>query len=156
VAGFQTFDRGRISAFANTEFSNLQPFNLTITKGLGVLYCVSLDRRLQLALTLDFAHERLGFDAEHGIRIKADDSVEAIDHAIMRLRFLRGMISNGRTEVRDAATGRRIGRTDPCLPVNIDPQRTIDNIETQMKSLGTERAARSAEPTITKEPPSPT
>ncbi len=138
------------------EFANLQPFNLTIKKGLAVLSCVSPDRRLELALTLDFDHERLGFDPERDTRIKDDGSVEAVDHAMMRLRFLRGMISNGRTEVRDAATGRRIGRTDPCLPVNIDPRGTIENIESQMSRLETERAARTAAPSITKEPPSPT
>ena len=64
------------------------------------------------------------------------------------------IISNGLTEVRDAGTGRRIGRTDACIPVNIDSQKTVDNIETQMARLETERAARAGSPTITKEPPS--
>lgn len=136
------------------EFANLQPFNLTVKKGLAVLYCASLDRRLQLALVLDFEQERLGFDPERDVRIDDDGSVEAVDHAILRLRFLRGMISNGRTEVRDAATGRRIGRTDPCIPMNIDPQKTVDNIETQIAKLETERATRASAPTITTEPPS--
>jgi hypothetical protein len=96
----------------------------------------------------------LGFNPERDVRINDDGSVEATDHAMMRLRFLRGMISNGRTEVRDAATGRRIGRTDPCILMNIDPQKTLDNIEAQMTRLEAERAARAGAPTITKEPPS--
>ena len=133
------------------EFANLQPVTLTIMKGLAVLCCVSSDRRLEIALSLDFDHERLGFDPESDVRIKEDGSVEAVDHGMMRLRFFRGMISNGRTEVRDAATGRRIGRTDPCLPVNIDSQRTIENVETQINRLEAERSARAAAPTITKE-----
>jgi hypothetical protein len=136
---------------AEVEFSNLQPVNLTIKKGLAVLYCVSPDRRLQLGLILDFEHERLGFDPERDIRIEDDGSVEAIDHAIVRLRFLRGMISNGRTEVRDAATGRRIGRTDACIPVNIDPPKTVENIEAKMRHLEAERAARASAPTVSAE-----
>lgn len=135
------------------EFPNLQPFNITVKKGLAVLYCASPDRRLQLALVLDFEHERLGFDPERHVRIDDDGSVEAIDHAMMRLRFLRGMVSNGRTEVRDAATGRRIGRTDPCIPMNIDSQKTVENIEAQLARLETERANRAGAPAITKEPP---
>lgn len=135
------------------EFANLQPFNIVIKNGLAVLYCVSPDRRLQVALTLDFEHERLGFDPERDTHIKDDDSVEAIDHAMMRMRFLRGMISNGRTEVRDAATGRRIGRTDPCIPMNIDPLDTFENIEKRMTALEAERAKRAGVPKISKEPP---
>jgi hypothetical protein len=119
-----------------------------------VLCCVSPDRRLELGLVLDFEHERLGFDPERDIRIEDDGSVEAVDHAIMRLRFLRGMVSNGRTEVRDAATGRRIGRTDPCIPMNIDPQGTFENIEAGIRRLETNRAARAPAPTVSEEPPS--
>ena len=135
------------------EFANLQPSRLSIKKGLAVLYCVSPDDRLEIALILDFDGERLVFDPEQHVQIKKDGSVEGIDHAMMRLRFLRGMISNGRTEVRDAATGRRIGRTDPCLPLNIDSSKTIENIDGQMKLLETERTLRAATPLITKEPP---
>ena len=68
------------------EFANLQPFNPTVTKGLAVLHCASLDGPVQLALVLDFDHERLGFDPERDVRISDDGSVEAVDHAMMRLR----------------------------------------------------------------------
>jgi hypothetical protein len=59
---------------------------------LAVLYCSSLDKRLNLGLGLDFENERLRFDPERDIRICDDGSVEALDHEMVRLRFLRGMV----------------------------------------------------------------
>ena len=96
----------------------------------GVVTCATELRRL------------LGFDPERDVHINDDGSPEAVDHAITRLRFLGGMISNGRTEVRDAATGRRLGRTDPCIPTNIDPGRSMENIERRIVQLESERATR--------------
>lgn len=124
------------------EFSNLQPLDLGVGKGRAVLNCQSPDGRLRIGLLLDFEGERLGFDPECDVHISDDGSPEAVDHAIARLRFLRGMISNGRTEVRDAATGRRLGRTDPCIPTNIDPGRSIENIAKRILQLETERVSR--------------
>jgi hypothetical protein len=115
-----------------------------ITKGAVILYCVSSDKRLKLALGLDFANERLVFDPEGGISVTDDGSVEAVDHEITAMEYFRGMILNGRTEVISAETGERLGRTDAFVGVNIDLTGTIDNLDRTIAKLKEERNARTA------------
>ena len=69
-------------------FENIRVVQSAITGGVAVLYCVSPDERLHLAVGLDFANERLVFQPTGGTHIVDDGSVSTIDHAIMRLRFL--------------------------------------------------------------------
>src|SRR5262245_54993821 len=101
-------------------FENLRVAQLAISDGVAVLYCVSPDERLHLAVGLDFANERLVFQPTGGTKIVDDGSVSTIDHSIVRLRFFREMLLNGRTEVYNADSGERLGRTDAFVATNID------------------------------------
>ena len=87
-----------------------------------------------------FASERLAFQPDGGMRLVDDGSVACVDHAITRIKFIRGMVMNGRTEVLNAETGKLLGRTDPCVPVNIDPAATMDNLDGILETLTQERA----------------
>ena len=117
---------------------------LGISEGAIVLFCASQDGRLKLALGLDFVNERLVFDPEREIRIKDDGSVDAVDHGLMRLRFFRGLVLNGRTEVVKADTGERLGRTDAYVGMNIDVNGTIENLDAAITSLTQIRTTRAA------------
>ena len=114
-----------------------------VTPGVLVLFCVSGDGRVRLGLGFDFANERLAFDPERGMLIADDRSVESVDHAIMRLRFFGGMVLNGRTEVFDASTGVRLGRTDAYIGMNIDLGATIETLDHGIAELETVRKQRS-------------
>ena len=126
------------------EFANMITAALGISEGAIVLFCASQDGRLKLALGLDFVNERLVFDPEREIRIKDDGSVDAVDHGLMRLRFFRGLVLNGRTEVVRADTGERLGRTDAYVGMNIDLNGTIENLDAAIASLTEIRTTRAA------------
>jgi hypothetical protein len=123
-------------------FTDLSVVQAGVTAGLIVLYCVSKDRRFHIAFGLDVANERLTVQPDRGTQIVDDGSPETIDHAIMRTRFFRAMLLNGRTEVYDADTGRRLGRTDAFLASNIDLSASIDNLDRVISEMREERARR--------------
>ena len=60
----------------------------------------------------------------------------------MRVRFYRGMILNGRTEVYNVETGERLGRTDAFVAMNIDLGTTIENLDAMLAELRAERERR--------------
>ena len=127
------------------EFVALRPTVLEFpTKGVAVLTCNSSDKRLRLVLILDFGNERLPFDPEQQIVVIDDGSVETIDYAITRTKFIEALVSNGRLEVLNATTRERLGRTDPCIPVNIVPGATMENLAASITRLNEERKRRSA------------
>lgn len=134
-------------------FVKMRARKLAAGSGVLVLYCESPDARSRLTLALDFANERLLFDPERQVEIVEDGSAETITHAITRLQFIRGMVFNGRTEVINADTGERLGRTDPCVPVNIDSSATIKNLDDGIAELESERDRRLAGPESGKESP---
>lgn len=109
-----------------------------------MLTCTSSDKRLRLVLILDFGNERLPFDPERQIVVIDDGSVETIDYAMTRTKFVEALVSNGRLEVLNATTRERLGRTDPCIPVNIDPGATMENLAASITRLNEERKRRSA------------
>jgi hypothetical protein len=78
------------------------------------------------------------------IRIMDDGSIDAVDHGLMRLRFFRGLVLNGRTEVVRADTGERLGRTDVYVGMNIDLNGTIENLDVAIASLTEIRTTRAA------------
>ena len=85
---------------AEPEFVALRPMMLEFpTKGVVTLICTSSDQRLRLTLVLDFGSERLPFDPERQIVVVDDGSVETIDHAIVRPKFIEALVLNGRLEV---------------------------------------------------------
>jgi hypothetical protein len=126
------------------QFTDLTVAAMAVRAGTLILFCQSADRRLQLALGLNFSDERLVFDPEREMRIKDDGSVVAVDHAIMRLRFFRGMVGNGRTEVLRSDSGERLGRTDAYVSMNLDIRGTFENLDRAIAKLQAMRASRVA------------
>ena len=56
------------------------------------------------------------------------------------------MLLNGRTEVYNADSGERLGRTNAFVGTNIDLGASIENIDTALEELKAERALRVAAP----------
>lgn len=123
-------------------FASLVLRRMIVGSGLILLECESQDRRFRAAVALDFANERFIFDPQNETTILDDGSPQAIEYAITRLRFIRGMVLNGRTEAVNANTGERLGITNPNIPVNIDVNRTIENLDSALTELRAERARR--------------
>jgi Methylamine utilization protein MauJ len=133
---------------ANPTFDDLSVEGVGFETGVAVLACSSQDKRVRLLVGLDFKSERLLFDPEDGMAIADDGSAEAIEHESRRLRFLDDMLGNGRTQIYNASSGQLLGRTDPCIPVNIDLGRTSKAIEErirQLEKVATGRKAQSNE-----------
>jgi hypothetical protein len=116
------------------EFAGVTVATVASTPGVLILFCESADRRARIPIGLDFANERLVFDPLQ-VAVDDDGTPQAVDHALARLRFLRGLVLNGRVEILDAANGQRLGRTDPNIPMNIDLEGTLKNIDERVARL---------------------
>lgn len=100
-----------------------------------VLACTSRDRRLQFSFGLSFQAERIAYDLLANIVLTDDQSPEAVQNAIDHANFLRAMIANGELEIWNADAGELLGRTDPCIPVNIDLPGTLEDLAERVRKL---------------------
>lgn len=110
----------------------------------GGLHVISRSEKVDLgiALTLDFRAERLVFDPMSDVQLADDGTVNAVMAAIDCTRLIRGMVMNGQLEVWSLDSGELLGRCDPCVPVNIDSRRTLENLDSRLAILGLEGERR--------------
>jgi hypothetical protein len=94
-------------------------------------------------LGLDFAAERLIYDPMEAIAVLDDGSVGAAHSAVSRLQLLRGLILNGQLEAWDSERVELLGRCDPHIPLNIDLQRSLANLDRIQEELESEIQQRS-------------
>ena len=52
-----------------------------------------------------------------------------------RLNLIKRLVLNEQLQISNADTGEILGKTAPCIPVNIDGARTIRNLEENIRSL---------------------
>jgi hypothetical protein len=99
--------------FAEMHVIDLAPANGEVFMTLKSSTCESKIRFL-----LDFADERLRFDAAEDIGVQDDGTAEAASNIAEVGRFMRDYWSNGRLQIFNAETGDLISYCDPFIPVN--------------------------------------
>ena len=124
------------------SFENLEPELVEPHEGCLLVVLRSTSAPVRLALTLHFAKERLGFDPTGDIEIRDEGSAAVVNAAIDRAKLIGGMVMNGQLEVWQTDPERLLGRCDPCIPVNIDPRATNDNLRRMIAELEAELVRR--------------
>jgi hypothetical protein len=139
--------------------TGLEPRTLEVVPerpGLLLVDVSSTPVRVAARICLDFAEERLVIDAfSGGIAVDDDGSSDAARAAASVACFQRDLILNGRLEVRDAETGRRLGRKDGFIPLNIDPGRSAEALQKRVDhflKLASERDAGASDAILPPEP----
>lgn len=128
------------SIFKSLE--NLAPEIVDVREGRLIVICSSSTTSLTVNLCLNFADERLELDPVQDIVLQDDGSAEIVEAAVDHLQFVHGLIRNGQLEVWASGSNTLLGRCDPCVPVNIDPQRTEENIRRMLSELEAELVRR--------------
>ena len=131
----------RLAGDEVVELTNLGARPVDCAEGVVTLVCEADDGRWRVPLGLDFANERLIFQPQAG-RVIDDGSPDAVEHRIKAVRFLRGLVLNGRVEV--LADGELLGRTDAAVFANIDLPETVAHLDAITASLLAERDRRRA------------
>ena len=125
------------------SFENMAVKVIGIGSGNIDLLLKSGDGTLTARLGLDFQSERLRHEPlEDSLVLKDDGSVNAANSAMDRLRLIRGLILSGQLEVWDCDRAELLGRRDHYIAHDIDPTRTIENIDHALKHLGQVAAFR--------------
>jgi hypothetical protein len=78
----------------------------------------SKDRCVWFQVHLDFANERLCFDAFNDLHACDDGTVAGAERLADISRFIYDYLCNGELRIVDAATGELLSRTDAFIPVN--------------------------------------
>lgn len=123
-------------------FEKLRPQVLEATAGQLVILCNSADKCVRALLSLNFSEERLEFDPDQGVEIRDDGSSRAVRDQLDRITFIKGLCANAQIEVWDADHESLLGRCDPFIPVNIDLDDTLDNLDRLIKELEAEASRR--------------
>jgi hypothetical protein len=97
------------------DFEGMMPVIDSAGGGSIVLECHSSDNLVHCFLELNFAEERLLFDAWEGVRV-LDDRISSVpfQYAADQGRLMKGLALNGQLEVWDTANNKLLGRADPC------------------------------------------
>jgi hypothetical protein len=114
-------------------FEAMDAWVAAVKDGTVSLRMQTSDERLGAIVLLCFKDERLVFDAMHDLVVQDDGSVIAAQHRIDALRFFKGWIGNGVNEVWDPSTERRLGRSQPVMPVNMRPN--FEAIDGEIREL---------------------
>ena len=120
-------------------------------KCLGVFHggimieCASKIGPLVMRFGLDFANERMLHDLERSWYIEDDGTAGAVGAAIDHLILFRELLRNGQLEFWESEKNELWGRSDPVMPVNIDPKTTFENIKTELEALERELKKRRPE-----------
>lgn len=88
-----------------------------------------------LRLGLNFAEERLEFDAINCVRIAENGTAISAHYAADHIHFMKGLCLNGQLEVWDVSQETLLGRTDPFIPCNIYTCATLENFERQIEKF---------------------
>jgi hypothetical protein len=100
-------------------FKDLKPEIVGQTQGGMILDFLSEDESVRFRTLLDFAAEKLGFDAVRGIGFVPDrSSKQRVQAEIDVLQFQRCILSNGRLEVWNPDTDTMLGQSETCIPLN--------------------------------------
>lgn len=127
-------------------FEIMTPQLIVVENGCLIVDCLSGNRQVCFRVGLNFAEERLQFDPERGILIADDGTARAFRNVVDHMRLLKALIQNGQLEIWNAETNCLLGRTDACIPVNIDPSTSVQNLDQQIERF--ERLAQSRESSV--------
>lgn len=106
----------RSAPFAPLE--GMRPLQAGFGHGKVEIVYQSADGLVDLIFWLNFAEERLEFDAQRSIVARDDGSVAAAQNGKELDRFFRDYFGNGELQMWDADTGNLISRCDAFIPVN--------------------------------------
>jgi len=84
---------------------------------------------LHLEFALDFGQNRLLFDSLHRVKIRDNESAEAMYALNDFALFAKAQYLNGEIEIYNQNNGKLLSRTRPFIPTNIDLPATIHNLE---------------------------
>ena len=118
-----------------SAFENLMPEIIAGQEGCLIVDCHSNDNLVLFRLSLNFAEERLEFDAIKGVHIADDGTATSPQYAADHGHLMKGLCLNGQLEVWDASQETILGRTDPFIPVNIDTRATVENLDRQIEKF---------------------
>lgn len=127
-----------------SAFEGLEPTVLDANEGRILLRCSLPSGLVQMLLGLNFAAERLEHDPLEAVSLTDNGSEEAAQYALDHIRLIRGLVLNGQLEVWDSTREMLLGRCDPCIPVNIDLSRSVQNLDFKAQQIETEIASRRA------------
>ena len=138
-----TLPRLSVGLYRQPQFEAFRAMDTRIVEvrdGCVVVEAIAAGGLSGIILALNFAEERLEVDAEHEVLIVNRHDVLTGHNMMDRLNLIRGLVMNGQIEVWDAESNQLLGRTDPCLPVNIDSDRTIEYIDQNVRYIQEEIA----------------
>lgn len=110
-------------------YENLIPISIQQHDKKLILRLHSEDNILQLYIVLDFGEWKLLFDPFDCVNIYDDGSSMPMLVRSDTALFAKGKYLNGQVEVYASDTNKLLARTDPFIPVNIDPGGTAKNMD---------------------------
>ena len=146
-----------VSLKGNNQYGLLQELEVMVNAVIaGVVACtaVSADKLTALRIDLNFSNERLEIDAFEGLFAGDNGTAEAARRAADVLRFQCEYFANGILEVREAATGRIMGRCDAFVPRNVDMGGSLRNMRANIAAVLEEAARREVQPGPAEDKPS--
>jgi hypothetical protein len=120
-----------VDSMVISVFEGLQPKVIEVAKGIIYLEC----RKMHLAsvfMGFDFKNERILFNPCNCFSLKDDLSPTPAQYAIDFYEFLKVYFCNGILELWNTDTGELLGYTDPFLPYNMDPTRTLAGFDSNI------------------------
>lgn len=121
-------------------FSSMDVRILEIENGCVWIEAVAAGGLSGIIIGLNFAQERLLFDPEQNVFILNRQDVVTGENIIDQLSLIKALVCNGQLEVWNAEDSTLLGRTDPCIPVNIDSGRTISTLDHKIQHIQEEIA----------------
>lgn len=120
------------------SLSNLTCTYLEAEQGILSINCASDDDLVNVSMRLNFPKTSLEFDFDRDIRVNNDGSINYKKHLKDCWSFIRDILTNGELEVNLSGKQVLLGRKDPYMPVNIDLNATLKDIEGIVSKLGKE------------------
>jgi hypothetical protein len=120
------------------EFPGLVVHPFAVEGGCVGLRLAASNGLVAIRLVLDFPGESLVFAPYHDVVCFDNETARAVQNALTSLALKRILLRNGRLEIWDSESGRCLGKTGPCIPVNIDSARTMrhqDRIRERLETM---------------------
>lgn len=109
------------------ELASLDAQPYAVESGRVGLRLDSSDGLVAARLVLAFPEERIGFAPYEDVACFDDGTAHAVQNALADLDLKQILLCNGRLEIWNAENGKCLGKTDACVPMNVDTRGTLQD-----------------------------